>query len=106
MKYDYLVVGSGLYGSVFARQATDAGKKVIVIDKNGTGSGKGFGKDVVQRLAIGQTLLEFHSFGGQLLVSQSLELGLQRLNLIHDGIDLLQFPLTVGAKQFRNQTHD
>ncbi|MCQ2512973.1 MAG: UDP-galactopyranose mutase [Lachnospiraceae bacterium] len=31
--YDYLVVGSGLYGAVFARQATDAGKKVLVIDK-------------------------------------------------------------------------
>ena len=31
--YDYLVVGSGLFGSVFARQATDAGKKVLVIDK-------------------------------------------------------------------------
>lgn len=33
MKYDYLIVGSGLYGAVFAREATDAGKKVIVIDK-------------------------------------------------------------------------
>lgn len=33
MKYDYLVVGSGLYGSVFARQATDKGKKVLVIEK-------------------------------------------------------------------------
>lgn len=31
--YDYLVVGSGLFGAVFARQATDAGKKVLVIDK-------------------------------------------------------------------------
>ena len=31
--YDYLVVGSGLFGSVFARQAADAGKKVLVIDK-------------------------------------------------------------------------
>ena len=28
--YDYLVVGSGLFGSVFARQATDAGKKVLL----------------------------------------------------------------------------
>ena len=26
--YDYLIVGAGLFGSVFARQATDAGKKV------------------------------------------------------------------------------
>ncbi|MCD8150213.1 MAG: UDP-galactopyranose mutase [Clostridiales bacterium] len=33
MKYDYLVVGSGLYGAVFARQAVQAGKTVLVIDK-------------------------------------------------------------------------
>lgn len=31
--YDYLIVGAGLYGAVFAQQATDAGKKVLVIDK-------------------------------------------------------------------------
>jgi len=33
MFYDYLVVGAGLFGSVFARQMTDAGYKVLVIDK-------------------------------------------------------------------------
>ncbi len=33
MSYDYLVVGSGLFGVVFARQAADAGKRVLVIDK-------------------------------------------------------------------------
>lgn len=32
-KYDYLIVGSGLYGSVFAQGAKAAGKKVLVIDK-------------------------------------------------------------------------
>ncbi len=26
--YDYLIVGSGLYGSIFAREATDKGYKV------------------------------------------------------------------------------
>ena len=31
MQYDYLIVGSGLFGAVFARQARDAGKKVLVI---------------------------------------------------------------------------
>ncbi len=31
--YDYLIVGSGLFGAVFARQMTDAGKKCLVIDK-------------------------------------------------------------------------
>ncbi len=33
MGYDYLVVGAGLYGSVFAHQARLAGKSVLVIDK-------------------------------------------------------------------------
>lgn len=33
MKYDYLIVGAGLFGAVFARMAHDAGKKVLVIDK-------------------------------------------------------------------------
>ncbi len=31
--YDYLIVGAGLYGAVFARCAADAGKKVLVIDR-------------------------------------------------------------------------
>ena len=31
--YDYLVVGSGLYGAIFAREATNKGYKVLVIDK-------------------------------------------------------------------------
>ena len=33
MKYDYLIVGAGLFGSIFAREAADRGKKVLVIDK-------------------------------------------------------------------------
>ena len=32
-KYDYLVVGAGLYGAVFAHQAYQAGKRCLVIDK-------------------------------------------------------------------------
>ena len=33
MKYDYLVVGAGLYGAVFAHEGKKAGKSVLVIDK-------------------------------------------------------------------------
>ena len=33
MKYDYLVVGAGLFGCVFAQQMTRAGRKCLVIDK-------------------------------------------------------------------------
>ncbi|MBQ1506659.1 MAG: UDP-galactopyranose mutase [Erysipelotrichales bacterium] len=31
--YDYLIVGAGLYGAVFAREAADRGKRVLVIDR-------------------------------------------------------------------------
>ena len=33
MQYDYLVVGSGLYGAIFAHEAHKAGKSVLVIEK-------------------------------------------------------------------------
>lgn len=33
--YDYLIVGAGLFGSVFAHEATEKGKKCLVIDKRG-----------------------------------------------------------------------
>ena len=32
-QYDYLIVGSGLFGCVFARQALDAGKRVLVLER-------------------------------------------------------------------------
>jgi UDP-galactopyranose mutase len=33
MKYDYLIVGAGLFGSVFAHEAAQRGKKCLVIDR-------------------------------------------------------------------------
>ena len=33
MHYDYLVVGAGLFGAVFARQMKEKGRKVLVIDR-------------------------------------------------------------------------
>jgi len=33
MKFDFLIIGAGLYGATFTRQATDAGKTCLVIDK-------------------------------------------------------------------------
>ena len=35
MQYDYLVVGSGLFGSVFAREMKKRDRKVLVIDRRG-----------------------------------------------------------------------
>ncbi len=33
-QYDYLIVGAGLFGAVFARQAMDAGKTCLVVEKS------------------------------------------------------------------------
>jgi len=33
VKYDYLIVGAGLFGSVFAHEATSRGKRCLVIDR-------------------------------------------------------------------------
>ena len=33
MKYDYLIVGSGLFGSVFAHEMTKKGKKCLIIER-------------------------------------------------------------------------
>lgn len=44
--YDYLVVGSGLFGSIFARQVTDAGAKCLVVDKRDHIGGNCYTNDV------------------------------------------------------------
>ena len=44
--YGYLIVGAGLYGAVFAREATAAGKKVLVIDKRPNIAGNVYTEDV------------------------------------------------------------
>lgn len=46
MKYDYLIVGAGLYGAVFAQQAKQAGKRVLVIDKRSHAAGNVYTKNV------------------------------------------------------------
>ena len=58
MKYDYLVVGAGLYGAVFARQAADAGKKVLVIDRRGH-----IGGNVYTEKVEG---IDFHKYGAHI----------------------------------------
>ena len=44
--YDYLVVGAGLYGAVFAHEAKAAGKSVLVIDRRPNIAGNVYTEDV------------------------------------------------------------
>ena len=40
MKYDYLIVGTGLYGAVVAQKLYAAGKKILMLDKRCNIAGK------------------------------------------------------------------
>ncbi|MFM6976060.1 MAG: UDP-galactopyranose mutase [Sphingobacteriaceae bacterium] len=44
--YDYLIVGSGIYGSVFAYEANKRGRKCLVIDKRNHAGGNIFCKEI------------------------------------------------------------
>ena len=46
MMYDYLIVGSGLYGAVCAHELAKKGKKVLVIDKRGQIAGNVYTKKI------------------------------------------------------------
>ena len=46
MKYDYLIVGAGLFGATFAQKAQEAGKTVLVIDKRPHVGGNIYTEDV------------------------------------------------------------
>lgn len=56
--YDYLVVGSGLYGSIFAREATNKGNKVLVIDKRNNVGGNIYTEKVEG--------INFHKYGAHI----------------------------------------
>ena len=45
-RYDYLIVGAGLYGASFARIAAEKGKKILVIDKRAHVAGNVFTEEI------------------------------------------------------------
>ena len=58
--YDYLVVGSGLYGAVFAQQVKAAGKSVLVIDKRPNIAGNVYTEKVEG--------INFHKYGAHIFM--------------------------------------
>ena len=44
-KYDYLIVGSGIFGAIFAYEANKRGKKCLVIDKRDHIAGNIYSKE-------------------------------------------------------------
>ncbi len=63
--YDYLVVGAGLYGAVFAHEAVKAGKTVLVIDKRGHIGGNAY-TDTVEGIHV-------HKYGAHIFHTNDTE---------------------------------
>ena len=58
MRYSYLIIGSGLYGAVFAQQVKAAGKSVLVIDKRDHIAGNVYTEKVEG--------IDFHKYGAHI----------------------------------------
>ena len=63
--YDYVIIGSGLYGAVFAQQAKAAGKSVLVIDKRDH-----IGGNVYTEKVEG---IDFHKYGAHIFHTNNKE---------------------------------
>ncbi len=63
--YDYLIVGAGLYGAVFAQEARQAGKKCLVIDRRDHIAGNIYTEDVEG--------IQVHRYGAHIFHTNSKE---------------------------------
>ena len=59
MKYDYLVVGAGLFGAVFTYEAKKRGKSVLVIDRRNHIAGNVYTEDIEK--------IHVHKYGAHIL---------------------------------------
>lgn len=64
-KYDYLIVGAGLFGAVFAQEAQKAGKKCLVIDKRNHIAGNIYTREVEG--------IQVHEFGAHIFHTSNKE---------------------------------
>lgn len=71
--YDYLVVGAGLYGAVFAHEAQKAGKSVLVIDKRPNIAGNVYTEDIEK--------IHVHKYGAHIFHTNNKKSGIISLSL-------------------------
>ena len=65
MSYDYLIVGAGLYGAVFAREAAKAGKTSLVIDRRNHIAGNVYTEKIEG--------INFHKYGAHIFHTNNKE---------------------------------
>lgn len=65
MKYDYVIVGAGLFGSVFAHEAHKKGKNVLVIDKRPNVGGNVYTEEIEE--------INVHKYGAHIFHTNNTE---------------------------------
>ncbi|MDR2458460.1 MAG: NAD(P)-binding protein, partial [Clostridiales Family XIII bacterium] len=65
-KYDYLIVGAGLFGSSFANYACEKNKSVLIIDKRNHLGGNIYTKNIEG--------IDVHIYGGHIFHTDSKEI--------------------------------
>ena len=73
--YDYLVVGAGLYGAVFANQAKAQGKSVLVIDKRPNIAGNVFTEKIEG--------INVHKYGAHIFHTNNKKVGILLIGLLN-----------------------
>lgn len=66
MQYDYLIVGSGLFGATFAHEAHKRGKKVLVVEKRNHMGGNIYTENIAG--------INVHKYGAHIFHTDSLEI--------------------------------
>ena len=74
MKYDYLIVGSGLFGSVFAYEMTKRGKKCLVIEKRNHVGGNVYTEE--------EYGINVHKYGAHIFTQAIRRFGITSINLV------------------------
>lgn len=82
--YDYLIVGAGLYGSIFAHEATKLGKKCLVIEKRPHIAGNIYTRNVEG--------IEVHEYGAHIFHTSDVEVW-QYINQFADFNQYINSPI-------------
>ena len=93
MKYDYLVVGAGLYGAVFAHEMTRRGKKCLVLDKRNHIAGNIYCQE--------QSGIRVHQYGAHIFHTSS-EMIWEYINQFAEFNNYINSPMAVYHDELYN----
>ena len=93
MHYDYLIVGAGLFGSVFAHEATARGKKCLVIDRRDHIAGNAYTENIEG--------INVHKYGAHIFHTSNREVW-EYVNRFADFNNYINAPVAVYRDELYN----